>query len=227
MKKNWSNRGGTDPTSLRKSMARLSLYVRAKQYQYFTKLFPPRAEIKILDVGTSPNTILKDTNFFEERYPFKDSLTIASIEDCLNLVKKYKLAGFIPIQPHQKFTLPDKSFDLVVSWATLEHVGSFSNQRSFVRELCRVGRKVFIVTPDKKSIYEPHLGLFFIHWLPSILLKRILVLLGKGFWAEEKNLHSLTLQDAQKIAREFKLQVKPFRLFKIFPSHLIIYRQDS
>ena len=44
----------------------------------------------------------------------------------------------------------ENSFDTVHSSATIEHVGSRSNQKKFIKECYRVSRKdIFITTPNK------------------------------------------------------------------------------
>ncbi|HWZ41882.1 MAG TPA: methyltransferase domain-containing protein [Candidatus Saccharimonadales bacterium] len=65
----------------------------------------------------------------------------------------------------------DQSFDLAFSNSAIEHVGSEENQFKFAREMMRVGKKVFCQTPSRLFPIDPHLGAFFLHWLPSSWLK--------------------------------------------------------
>src|SRR5579871_4674520 len=130
----WSFTGGTDANFIRRKMSHFSRYVRRKQFNFFMHVFSVQPQSKVLDIGTSPDSTLSDTNFFEEIYPFKKNLFIASIEDCTNIVKQYRLGGYIRIYPSQKVAMKDKSVDYVVSWATLEHVGTRKQQKEFVHE---------------------------------------------------------------------------------------------
>jgi ubiquinone/menaquinone biosynthesis C-methylase UbiE len=65
----------------------------------------------------------------------------------------------------------DKSFDLAFSNSAIEHVGSEENQFKFASEMMRVGKKVFCQTPSRLFPIDPHLGAFFLHWLPASWLK--------------------------------------------------------
>ncbi len=212
-----------DPNVFRRISLPLAGYVRKKQYQAFINIFDIKSEDKILDVGTAPDTTLRYTNFFEKVYPFKKNLYIASVEDCSLLVKQYCLADFILLKPNEKFPLKDKSFDYVVSWAVLEHVGSRKNQKFFIKELMRIGKHVFIATPDRWAVYEPHTVLFFLHWLPSEIFRKILLLLGKKFWAKEENLNIISIKEAEHLVKNTGLKVRRFKIFNILPSHIFIY----
>jgi len=218
---NWSTKG-TDSILIRRLMANLSFLIRQEQYKHFIILINPSSKDSVLDVGTTPDLKLKDSNYFESMFPFKSQLSIASVEDCMGLVKKFGLKKFILIQPNAKLPFRDKQFDIVTSWATLEHVGSREKQKYFLSELSRVGKKVFVTTPDKYSIYEPHTTLFFLHWLRPKFFRKIVKLIGKAFWADEKNLNILSFQEAQKTAPE-NLKIKKFKLLGIFSSHLIFW----
>jgi hypothetical protein len=77
----------------------------------------------------------------------------------------------------------------VVSFAVIEHVGSRDQQRSFVHELCRVGRTCCITTPNRWYPIEFHTVLPLVHWLPPSWFRTLLRLLGKDFWAKEENLN--------------------------------------
>lgn len=222
-KRSWSHAGGTDPNLIRRLASNLSIYIRSKQYDIFMDLLKPTSKDTILDVGISPDEKLKDTNFFEKKYPDKNKLSIASIEDCINIVKKYNLHKYFPIKSDGKLPLDDKSFDIVVSWATIEHVGNSKDQESFLIELCRVGKKVFITTPDRLSFYEPHTATFFLHYLPPKYFRKILRLIGKNFWSDEKHLNILSLKRVKKIIYNPKLKVKRYKIFGILPSHILIY----
>ena len=85
----------------------------------------------------------------------------------------------------------DGQFDIVHCNAVLEHVGSRNRQGRFVRELCRVGKKLFLSTPDKDSPLEVHTLLPFVHWLPRGPRGAIYKLAGRGYFADEENLNLL------------------------------------
>lgn len=222
----WSYSGGTDPSWVRKLMGNISVYIRCSQYNLFVELIRPKSTDKIIDIGTSPDERLKDTNFFERKYPFPKMLSIASVEDCAELVKKYHLRKYIKLTEENILPLKNNAYDIVVSWATIEHVGNRSKQKHFLNELCRLGKKVFITTPDRSSWYEPHTATFFLHYFPKKLFRKILKWIGKDFWSKEENLNILSFKDVTELVSNTKLKVIRFRLFGILPSHIIIYGKN-
>ena len=64
---------------------------------------------------------------------------------------------------------PDGAFDVVHSNAVIEHVGGRERQEAFVREALRVGRRVFLTTPNRWFPIEVHTRLPLVHWLPDPL----------------------------------------------------------
>ena len=76
------------------------------------------------------------------------------------------------------------ALDVVFSNAVLEHVGGEDRQRAFVSEALRVGRRVFLTTPNRWFPVEVHTRLPLVHWLPDALSFRVYRALGKGFATE-------------------------------------------
>jgi SAM-dependent methyltransferase len=159
-------------------------------YQSFIELVSPLPTDKVLDVGVTPDRTLIDSNFFEALYPYKSLITATSIEDAGFLEEVYPGLRFVKTD---RGSLPfaDKSFDIVVSFAVLEHVGTTEEQEHFVRELMRVGRRTFLTTPDRAFPIEVHTFIPFIHWLPRPWHQRILRLLNMDFWSKTENLNLL------------------------------------
>jgi 2-polyprenyl-3-methyl-5-hydroxy-6-metoxy-1,4-benzoquinol methylase len=63
----------------------------------------------------------------------------------------------------------DKSFDLVFSNSVIEHVGDDVMVRAFSSEAIRVGRMLWIQTPARCFIIEPHTGMPFWWYYPKWL----------------------------------------------------------
>jgi hypothetical protein len=208
-------------------MSNFSRYVRNKHYDLFVQFINPQKTDKIIDIGVSPDETLPDTNFFESLYPYKKKLSIASVENCIELVSKYGLKTFYPINADKKLPFKDNQFDIVVSFATLEHVGDVQKQRRFLNELFRIGKKVFITTPDRAALYEPHTATFFLHWLPPALFRRIVYLMGKKFWSQEDHLHILSYRELKGMVPLPYVYVERYKLFSVFYSHLIIHGKTS
>ena len=66
----------------------------------------------------------------------------------------------------RQLPFPDRSIDLAFSNSAIEHVGTFEDQSTFAAEMLRVGKKVYCQTPCRLFPIDPHLGAFFLHWLP-------------------------------------------------------------
>jgi SAM-dependent methyltransferase len=61
----------------------------------------------------------------------------------------------------------DKTFDLVLSNAVIEHVGGASEQTTFVAEHRRVGRSFIVTTPNRWFPIESHTRVIARHWSPQ------------------------------------------------------------
>lgn len=221
----WALKEGNEPDMVKKKLSTLSLIVRQDQFKLFLKNLRPRKDDKVVDVGVTSVETLRDLNFFEKRYPYPERLTAASIDEPFDFSTRYPKIKFVQIQAGQKLPFADKSFDIATSWATLEHVGSKREQKFFLSELFRVGKKIFITTPYRGCFYEPHSGLFFLHWLPRRWFQKICHLLRKDFWATENNLRCLWLKDIRELLPEIgKTEILVYKMFGFIPSHLIIIK---
>ncbi len=221
----WSNNKLNIIGSRKKILAKISLYIRKKQYSLFNKYLRPNNLKSIIDIGVTPDEILVDSNFFEYIYPYKNNLIIASVEDCEQLVKKFNVKKFVKLKAGTKYPFKKNEFDILTSWATLEHVGGLNEQKLFLSELNRIGKSFFITTPYRFFFYELHTGLLFIHWLPPRVFRKILKMLGMTFWANERYLNLLSITDLNKILPQDKLiKVEIFYSFGFLPTHILIYK---
>jgi len=59
-----------------------------------------------------------------------------------------------------------RSVSTVFSNATIEHVGPRQEQQKFAEEVCRVGRRWFVTTPNFYFPFEFHYRLPLVHYLP-------------------------------------------------------------
>jgi SAM-dependent methyltransferase len=175
-------------------------HVRKKIFGSFMQLAQTTAETTVLDVGVTSDR-RKDSNFFEKLYPYPHQITAAGTEDANFLEKEFPGLKFIKVEERDDLKLPftDKSFDLVVSFATIEHAGSRDSQRRFIAELCRLGFAVSIATPNRWYPIEFHTVLPFVHWLPPSWCRALCRWMGKEFLAREENLNLLTEQETVRL----------------------------
>ena len=107
----------------------------------------------------------------------------------------------------------DNSFDIVHTNATIEHVGSYQNQVSLIKESLRISKKyIFIQTPNRFYPLDFHTTLPLIHWLPKNVHRKILKFLGLNFYALEENLNLLSENNLKDICKELKLD--KFKIIK-------------
>ena len=189
------------------------------------KIFNEKVKFKnLLDVGTTP-VFDEYNNILLHSFKNRKNITSISNLDCSSLKKKFTKVKFIKGDA-RKMRFRDNSFDTVYSSATIEHVGSRSNQKKFVKECYRVSRKdIFITTPNKLYPIEFHTKLPLLHFLPSKIYRKILLHLGYLFFSKEKNLNLLAARDLKNIC--FFLKIKNYNIIKhkflFMTSNLILH----
>ena len=196
-------------------------YNRLKIQQIFEKKIKFKS---LLDVGTTP-VFDEYNNILLHSFKNRKNITSISNLDCSSLKKKFTKVKFIKGDA-RKMKFRNNSFDTVYSSATIEHVGSRSNQKKFVKECYRVSRKdIFITTPNKFYPIEFHTKLPLLHFLPSKIYRKILIHLGYSFFSKEKNLNLLTARDLKNIC--FFLKIKNYNIIKhkflFMTSNLILH----
>ena len=120
--------------------------------------------------------------------------------------------------------LYDFSCDLVVSNATIEHVGNTLNQKKMLENVIKLTKKIFVITtPNKFYPIELHTKIPLIHWFPKSIYRKILKFLGLSFYADEKNLNLLSVNELKKMLDNYKImyEIKFIKLF-FFKSNIII-----
>lgn len=140
-------------------------FFRKSRMEKFNTLFRPSPQTRILDIGgTSLNWLLGNS---------QPSITLLnlSINDPPELLPpNFKRV----IGDGTALKYPDASFDICFSNSVIEHLGCIENQRKFASEAQRVGRKIWVQTPAKSFIIEPHLLTPFIHYFPVKIQKKLL-----------------------------------------------------
>ena len=127
-------------------------------------------------------------NFFEEHYPWPERITALGLHDGAGFRARYPGIEYVQ---GDACALPfgDGEFDIVFSNAVIEHVGGRERQRQLVSEAIRVGRRVFITTPNRRFPVEVHTRLPLVHWLPDAVAHPVYRALGQEPATE---LHLLT-----------------------------------
>ena len=125
------------------------------------------------------------------RYP--DRITAAGLGEGAAFSAAYPKVAYRRIEANRPLPFADQAFDVAVSNAVLEHVGSEQHQVAFVRELARVAKRVFISVPNRYFPVEHHTLIPLLHfWSPGFELA--CRWLGKAEWADERNLILMSLE---------------------------------
>ncbi len=172
-------------------LSRLSLSVRKMMFARFLDFVQPTRDMRVLDLGVTSNRAHPGSNFFEQLYPYKDRITCAGITDASHLEAHYPGVRFVRVTPGEDLPFADGEFDAVFSNAVVEHTGSRAQQRRFVHEICRVGKRFFVTTPNRGFPIEMHTGLPFVHYLRAPWHRAVLARLGFTSFAKERNLNLL------------------------------------
>jgi SAM-dependent methyltransferase len=166
----------------------ISLRSRERKLRLFLEELRPTADTTVLDVGADELGFgegdgCATMNFFEELYPWPERITALGLHDGAGFRARYPR---IPYVQGDACSLPfeDGAFDIVFSNAVIEHVGGRDRQRQFVSEAIRVGRRVFITTPNRRFPIEVHTRLPLVHWLPDAVSHRVYDVIGREIGAE-------------------------------------------
>ena len=182
--------------------AAVSLRVRRLMFRRFLELMQPAPDTTILDLGVTSDAGSPEANFFEQWYPHRERIVAAGVEDASHLERRYPGVRFARIVPHARLPFSDRQFDIVFSNAVVEHAGSRQQQRAFVDEVQRVGRRFFITTPNRWFPIELHTALPLFHYLPPGIHRRILSALGHDDWACEERLNLLDTRSLRSLFGE-------------------------
>lgn len=179
-----------------------------------------------LDVGTTEENKLKSSNFFLKKLTkikIKKSITNQNIRKGLfkKVLKKSIVSNFSSNQ------IANFRSDLVISSATIEHVGSFKNQLKMIKNISKLTNKIFfITTPYRFFPIDFHTKLPFIHMLPKKIHRFILTLLFLDEYSKEENLNLLNLHEIDTLIKkinkkDFYIVVDKIKLFGLVSNLLI------
>jgi hypothetical protein len=172
------------------AMERFLVAARDRIFRDFMARTRPSSSDQILDVGVS-DVINVGANVLERTYQNQSNITACGLGAGIQFKNAFPLVRYFQIEPNARLPFDDGSFNIATSNAVLEHVGSFENQSLFVRELCRVARRVFISVPNRFFPVEHHTALPFVHYLDGTF--RIACRIArKSEWAHDENLILMT-----------------------------------
>lgn len=203
---------------------RVAAFARRRMYTRFIHNTAITPEETLLDVGVTSDQTYEASNYIEAWYPYKEKITAVGLDDAAFLEQRYPGMTYVRADGRN---LPFEcgSFDVVHSSAVLEHLGSFSNQQLFIRELTRVARRaIFMTTPNRWFPVEFHTVLPLVHWLPKPWFRRLLSGTRYGFFSLESNLNLLDRRELLRLCLPLgarTVSVESVRLLGL-PSNLLV-----
>jgi len=185
----------------------ISIRSRTRKLALFLDEMRPDAATTVLDVGVDEVSLgeaggqggCTTHNLLEERYPWPGRLTALGLHDGARFRERYPQIAYVQGDACA-LPFPDESFDVVHSNAVIEHVGGRERQAAFVDEALRVGRRVFLTTPNRWFPVEVHTRLPLVHWLPKPTFRGLLRRMRHEFFADEANLNLMGAADLRAAA---------------------------
>ena len=206
------------------------LITKRKEILILLKKFLNDVEINdVLDIGTtednknsSSNYLIKNLGNYKIFKSISDQVINSSFFS--KTLKKSITDEFTKVE------INGFQSDLVISNATIEHVGSFENQIKMCNNIVNLSKKYFIIiTPNRFHPFEFHTKIPFIHWLPKKLYRGILNLIGFSFFAQEKNLNLLSEYDFRLIMKkldQIDYNIKNIKFFLIKSNLILIGKKN-
>ena len=170
----------------RSAAERLMTVARDRIYDDFLRLIRPAPGETILDVGAS-DVITEAANTLERKYAHPEAITAVGLGAAADFQATFPKVRYRQIEANEPLPFPNDSFDVAMSNAVLEHVGSPRNQAAFVADLVRVARRVFISVPHRFFPVEHHTGLPLAHFTDTSFALACRAL-GKSEWTDPANL---------------------------------------
>ena len=119
--------------------------------------------------------------------------------------------------------------DIVLSSATIEHVGSNFNQKKMIQNVASLTNKIFfITTPNKNYPIDFHSKLPIVNMLPNKIFRKVLKFFNFDYLSKEENLNLLSLNDLRtllsetNVHKDFDVKIRHIRLFFLKSNFIII-----
>ncbi len=188
----------------------LSNRFRRKRFAHFLKFIEPLPKpVKILDVGGTQS-------FWEQMKltsPREVDITILNINLIRTTLPNFKMVAG---DAREMKMFSDKGFEIVFSNSFLEHIGDFEEQKKSAIEMMRVGKKIFIQTPNYYFPIEPHFLFPFFQFLPANVKIFLLTHFSLGWYEKQR-----ARDDAEKLIKSINLLTLK-KIKRLFPNSLYI-----
>lgn len=203
---------------------KITIKKREEIIRIIQKSLPLNLVNSVVDIGTtqddehnSSNFIIKNLGNFKEYKSISDQKIINKFFS--KSIQKSIIDNFTDNE------IKNFKSDLVISNATIEHVGSFNNQLKMCENIIKLSSKYFVIcTPNKYYPLEFHTKIPFLHYLPEKIYRIVLRKIGLDFFSNENNLNLLSKKKLIEIMKKLNHQnyeIKSINLL-FFKSNLIL-----
>ena len=180
--------------------------------------------ISCLDIGTTSDERIESSNIVVKLLKgLKIKKSLSNQDISINLFDKI-FKKSITNDFTQK-EINKLSSDLVLSIATIEHVGNFKNQKKMLENIVKMTDQYFVfTTPNRYFPIDFHAKLPFLHWLPKSIHRFVLKTINLRYFSYEQNLNLLSKNDLETILK-FKnvyYTIKKIELFGLTSNFLVI-----
>ena len=162
---------------------KIATYQRRRMFERFVESMGLTPADTILDMGVTSDQTYTSSNYLEAWYPHKHRITAAGIDDAAFLETLYPGVRYVHADGlNQPFG--NKVFDVVHSYAVLEHVGRALQTRCDLSRNVRGWReRGFFLdeTPNRWFPVELHTVLPLVHWLPPTVFRALMRRSGREF----------------------------------------------
>jgi hypothetical protein len=212
---------------------RLSVKSRERKFDLFWNLMKPQPGWTVLNLGAAPphlaDVLSSDKSDSDVEQPEQDprwrQLRVIGLNLNREDMRRYRVLypdfGAV-IGDGCRLPFADKSIDCVFSNAVIEHMLP-EQQKTFAREIMRVGRSWFVTTPNFWYPIELHHKLPFIQFLPQ-RAQRAVSARFNTCWPSDEPIYLLSARRLKELlpgSRVFKLRVT------FFPETLIAFSNNG
>lgn len=190
----------------------ISKFNRERKWRKFIDTFSFTQDTTLLDVGFNNKEYSTNDNYLEKYYPYPSKITALGI---ISQGKDIFQANYPEVNAvlydGKTFPFEDKQFDVCWSNAVLEHVGDYSDQLYFLKEMKRVSSALFFTTPNKNFPIEVHTRTPLLHLFSKRMFEKYLIIIGKK-WATGDYMNLLSYKQIKKLLED--ADIKHYKIFR-------------
>jgi hypothetical protein len=208
-----------------KYIDKVILKKRREMFEVIKKTIHGTKIKSLLDVGTTQESDRLSSNFLVKcfnKVPIKYSISDQKIIKS-KLFKKCIQRSIV--RNLNKSCISLKS-DLLISSATIEHLGNKKNIKKGILNMIKLTKKYFVITtPNRFYPLDFHTKLPLIHFLPKKIHRFILRYLGHNFLSKEENLNLLSRNDLITFfckIPNINYDIKTIKLFGLVSNFIVI-----